>query len=537
MNQIAYPKIESIYRGLPRLPFVFGALLLVLTFSYIRYDLHRASTQFVRDFERQNYLEIGRSDILGLTTRLNSLLASLPWVCIDAGRDKHVFFSRSRGNCSSGLLREAVDLHAGPAQEIHIRFVLTLSNELRNASLIFLTSQTLMFLLAIWALRRAERVRTESESNLARLAAQVAHDIRSPLSALNVVLGDVSNLPEDMRQIIRSSIGRIQDVANDLLMQNRKDKNPFAITVQRQSTEPSLASSTATELLSTLVDSVITEKRLQYRSKLNVAIECSLTQESYGLFSQVNASEFKRVISNIISNAVDAVEDRGRVRLTLQRQGTDVQICVSDNGKGIPPNLLHKLGQRGVSFDKADGNGLGLFSAQEMLKAWRGKLELFSELGHETTAMITLPGMALPRWFAPSIQLTNTTCVVILDDDKSIHQIWDQRFGVLSRTAASQELDLTLRHFSTEQGITDWYRQNWNSDRNTIFLFDYELVGQKLNGLQLIEQLGISSQSYLVTARFEDPSIREQCAAKHIKLIPKNMAGIIPLEVSDSNTY
>jgi signal transduction histidine kinase len=517
------------FHSLNKLPFAFAALLVFLTFSYIRYDLHRSATQFAQEFEKQNYLEIGRSDVLAITTRLNSLLSSLPWVCIEAGRGNHIFFTRSRGSCSSGLLREAIDLRTGPSQEIHIRFVLTISNEIQKASLIFLASQILMLLFMIWTVQRAERIRTESESSLAQQALQVAHDIRSPLTALNVVLREVDVLPEDLRQIIRSSVGRIHDIANDLLERHRERQASMPTTMSNRVEAQVPSMKLESELLSPLIESVVTEKRLQYRTMLGVTIEFSPGPESYGLFAQINAAEFKRIISNMISNAVEALGEQGRVELTLKRHDLSVQVDICDNGKGIPPDVMPKIGQRGASFGKQSGNGLGFYHARQMLEAWRGKIELSSTEGEGTTVSISLPHQAMPAWLAPKIVIANSANVVVLDDDKSIHQIWDQRFGLLTRSKATY--DITLHSFSTPDDVIGWYRKNWDTDKKTIFLIDYELIGQSSNGLQLIGQLAIETQSYLVTARFEEPEIREQCRLKSIVLIPKMMAGIIPIEV------
>jgi hypothetical protein len=53
---------------------------------------------------------------------------------------------------------------------------------------------------------------------LGQMAAQVAHDIRSPLAALDMVLEEISSLPEDLRLIVRRAVGRIKDISNNLLV-------------------------------------------------------------------------------------------------------------------------------------------------------------------------------------------------------------------------------------------------------------------------------------------------------------------------------
>ena len=515
------------------LPMLFGVLLVLSTLAYLRYDLRRSSLQFLGDFEKQNYLELSRSDIMGLTTRLNSLLASLPWICIEAGRDGHVFFDRARGECSRGILREVVELTSGSSNELRLRFTLTIPKELRSAALIFLIGQLVMLSLVMLALRRAERIRNEGISNLARLAAQVAHDIRSPLAALEVVLQMTDRLPEDGRQIIRSSVGRIRDIANNLLAGNRKHRSGSLSTVAAQNEFPTAPIKLEPQLLSALIEPLLTEKRLQYRSLLDVFIDFAATTKSYGLFAEVDPIEFKRVLSNLVSNAVEALDGKGKVMLHLQAEKAFVQLSIIDDGKGIPPEILSQLGERGASFGKQDGSGLGLYHARTSAEQWRGQLGITSKPGEGTAVTITVPQADAPQWFAAELQIPANGDVLILDDDKSIHEIWRHRIGAKTKEAGLS--DCKLYHFSTAEGLTAWYRANWNSERDSLYLIDYELLGQNATGLQLIDQLDIGARSFLVTARFEEAAIRQRCKSKGLRIIPKSMAGLISI-VSSRNT-
>ncbi|MDD5630257.1 MAG: 7TM diverse intracellular signaling domain-containing protein [Elusimicrobia bacterium] len=89
---------------------------------------------------------------------------------------------------------------------------------------------------AVEAERQLAENRKELEQQIAisTLASQVAHDIRSPLAALDSVLKDVEQLPEAKRTVIRSAAGRIRDIANDLLEKNRGEE-------ESQGCEPSTA--------------------------------------------------------------------------------------------------------------------------------------------------------------------------------------------------------------------------------------------------------------------------------------------------------
>ena len=97
---------------------------------------------------------------------------------------------------------------------------------------------------------RDKQDRTRKDT-LVEISAQVAHDIRSPLVALNGLLKDISILPEDLRISIRRAINRINDVANNLLSQY---KNSDVLS------ETKLTS----ELVVILIENIISEKRAQH---------------------------------------------------------------------------------------------------------------------------------------------------------------------------------------------------------------------------------------------------------------------------------
>lgn len=140
----------------------------------------------------------------------------------------------------------------------------------------------------------------ETKTALGLMATQVAHDIRSPLSALEMIIQDISQIPEEKRIITRNAIGRIRDIANNLLRQRKKNQHN-QITISAC-------------LLTSVIDSLISEKRMQFRSELNTTIEFTPSVESYGLFAKINLHEFKRVLSNLINNAVEATNYQGHVR-------------------------------------------------------------------------------------------------------------------------------------------------------------------------------------------------------------------------------
>jgi hypothetical protein len=201
-----------------------------------------------------------------------------------------------------------------------------------------------------------------------------------------------------------------------------------------------------------------------------------------------------------------------------------VFISVTDNGKGIPADILPKLGNAGETYGKPHGTGLGLHHAKLCLQQWDGSISITSVEGQGTKVLLTLPRLTEPAWFVPKIVCPSNSFIVILDDDTSIHQIWQSRFEPLTHGTK-----LEIVHFSTESDFCSWVDNTNASSRSKLFLVDYELLKNEKNGLALIEELQIQSQSILVTSRYEETEILERCKKLRIRLIPKGMAWFVPI--------
>jgi two-component sensor histidine kinase len=353
----------------------------------------------------------------------------------------------------------------------------------------------------------------QQQATTFEVAAQVAHDIRSPLAALSMIEPELSVLPEDSRVILRHAISRIRDIANQLLGQSK-------------STQSKDQDERTRVLLPSVLDAILSEKRVNYRDRSAIEIEGQIDPSTYGIFAEVQPLEFGRIISNLINNSVEAMDGQGRIEVALSLQESEAVIVIKDNGKGIPAEVLKKLGQRGVTHGKAGGSGLGLYHARSKVEEWGGKLVMTSEVGRGTQVTIRLPKVGTPQWFVSQIKLKSLQTVVILDDDSSIHEVWKKRFG--SQALGGKSIHLV--HCSTPLELRQFVASNKISP--ILYLCDYELLGSKETGLDLIQECGIQNQAILVTSRFEESSLRQRCEGLEVRLIPKSLATLVPISVS-----
>lgn len=352
----------------------------------------------------------------------------------------------------------------------------------------------------------------QKAKDLNELATKVAHDIGSPLSVLNSLASQSYSLSDENRRImVRSAAIRLQDIAGELLRRGNELREVSPI-------EP------AVYPVADLLESIVSEKRVEFRNQPSLIIESILGDNAYGLFVRVGASEFKTVISNLINNAKEAIDCAGRITVGLNRMANNrLVISVTDNGRGIEDEILPRLMNSGATFNKPTGHGVGLYNAKMCIESWNGTLLIESQLGSGTTVTIELPDAEPPKWFVPEIEVSPSTTVCILDDEFSIHRLWKGRFEHIQR----ENPDFSLVTFSSAKELVAWH--SMKNTNNVVFLIDYELFGQDTNGILVIESLGIEQNAILVTSRSEEVALVDECLKRDLKLISKAAAGLVPI--------
>ncbi len=336
---------------------------------------------------------------------------------------------------------------------------------------------------------------------LISVTAQLAHDIRSPLAAINTAISDVSSVPENKRIIIRNAAQRINDIANNVLLESKNNSFDSKSTITDKNNHP--------ELIFVALDNIISEKRYEY-NKTNIQITLNGSGLSYNCFSNINLGAFKRIISNLINNSIEALPSNGSIVITMLCSDNHVEIIIADNGCGIPASILPKITEQGFSFNKKNGSGLGLYSTKKYLEEINGSMFIHSDECVGTKININLVRSNPPIWFCETINIAHNSLVVVLDDDPSIHDAWNERFSNITT--------IKIINFYTFSEILHYKFQPYSP---ILYLVDYEFSEHITSGLDLIEKLNISDKSILVTSRFEDIYIRNRCEKIGVNIIPK----------------
>jgi len=371
--------------------------------------------------------------------------------------------------------------------------------------------------------RESERLKYQLEGQNKLLLAQekikkdikqMIHDITSPISSINTIISKLSsNIGENDRVTLRHAAERIDGIAQRALSRYDNDDSGDEY-------EDLLVSITLLQMLN--------EKKEEHRDTgINFVLE--IDESARFCFIRHNTGIFKRMLSNLVNNAVDALKNKPQPQITiiLATNANNVVMLFKDNGSGMPLHIQEKFAQGiAVSEGKENGHGIGLTQVREAIKFGNGECRIYAT-DNGTKLTIYFPEITRPHWLATQINLHATDMVVILDDDESIHGAWDNKFENL--ITVNPKLD--IRHFRLGVEVIDYMQKLSSAQKHrTLLLADYELLGQNINGLQVIEQ-SLTTRAILVTSYATQATIQQQIIQLGIKMLPKELVSQIEIEV------
>ena len=206
------------------------------------------------------------------------------------------------------------------------------------------------------SLRRNEKLTT-----LGMLAAEIAHEIRNPLTVIKLLFDslDLEFPAEDARQtdinVIGEKLDHLEEIVERVLSFGRSREGMHS----RQD-------------LSQLVRDTVRLVRLKLHQQ---RIELQFQPYPEPIFVEVNKGQIQQVLLNLILNATQAMPDGGTIYIETGLSGAHAELSVTDSGKGISPDLQNTIFESFLT-DRPDGTGLGLSISKRILRSHRGDIEL-----------------------------------------------------------------------------------------------------------------------------------------------------------------
>ena len=230
----------------------------------------------------------------------------------------------------------------------------------------------------ITRLREIDRLKSEFVDTAARY-------LQTPL--LNLQMG--------LHCLITDAAGEMTDKQKDILYACREDGERLERLMRDLTDLSSIESGEAAPRLAPVriedvVQSAVETFRLRAEAK-----DQSLKSDIAPALPLLNADaeQIKRVLENLLSNAIRNTPRGGEIRITAARREDYVSISVADTGHGIPPEHLTRLFHRFLSVPgaKPGSTGLGLAISKRLVEAHGGQISARSEVGRGTTITFTLP--------------------------------------------------------------------------------------------------------------------------------------------------
>ncbi len=228
-----------------------------------------------------------------------------------------------------------------------------------------------------------ELLEAERLATIGRMASSVSHDLRHSLAAIVanaefLCEGDLNSQQRDeLYDEVRLAANRMTDLIDSLLEFSRT----------RESLRPGLAS-----LEETIERSIHTVRMHPEFHSVQITLDSAPDIEGW-----FDAKRLERALFNLLLNACEAVPlQGGRVCITIQKTPGGVDICIQDNGRGIPAEVRDSLFDPFVSHGKENGTGLGLTVVQKIIQDHGGEVAVESTSAHGTVFRLHLPFLRPP---------------------------------------------------------------------------------------------------------------------------------------------
>lgn len=206
-----------------------------------------------------------------------------------------------------------------------------------------------------------------------QLAASIAHEIRNPLTSLK---GFIQLIEADCKtkkeyfEIMNSELERIEEILSDLLFLVKPTQGNFSTVNIQYILEQSI-------------------KIMKPQALLNNVIFRPSFEHQHPIIHG-NEKQLKQVFINIIKNAIEVMPSGGPIKIQLLQNLSQIIVRFIDRGKGIPEEIISKLGEAFFTT-KEVGTGLGLMVSKQIIENHGGLLNISSQINKGTTVEIILP--------------------------------------------------------------------------------------------------------------------------------------------------
>jgi signal transduction histidine kinase len=226
----------------------------------------------------------------------------------------------------------------------------------------------------------AQLERTHRLEAWAEMARQVAHEIKNPLTPIQLSAEHLRRVHADRGEPLSPVLDNCVETILRQVALLRQIAAEFSAFASPPAPRPAPVS------VAELVEDVV----LPYRTGLGDRIQLEMVVAPDLPRVQVDRTLVARALVNVVENALHAMPGRGVLRIVAERDGEGVRLTVADTGVGMDPEALARVFEPYFST-KASGTGLGLTIAKRNLESHGGRITVESARGRGTTVTLWLP--------------------------------------------------------------------------------------------------------------------------------------------------
>jgi signal transduction histidine kinase len=213
----------------------------------------------------------------------------------------------------------------------------------------------------------------------------MAHELRTPLTVLKTLTPSFEMWDQlmpsqrvEINDILNKNLDRLETLIDDFLESMRLEAG--MVILHRQLLD-----------ISQLVQNALGSLQPLFQTK---QLQVSSEQLPDGTYVNVDRRRVEQILSSLLHNAYKFTKDGGMIRCTLRRDEDKVQICVEDNGPGVPAGIRKHIFEKFYSASVESGSagvGLGLFISHELVALHGGRLWYEDRPGGGSRFCFTLP--------------------------------------------------------------------------------------------------------------------------------------------------
>jgi two-component system nitrogen regulation sensor histidine kinase NtrY len=218
-------------------------------------------------------------------------------------------------------------------------------------------------------------------------AREVAHEIKNPLTPIKLAVQHLRRAYEEQR----SEYGKVLDRAANMIERQAAKMEEIVKEFS------SFARATGREFTCIELGELLEECVSDYRYVEAKGINIDYRRSSIGAFTRGDREALRRVVTNLLDNAIRALEKTGgTIRVGVSRRGERVEIFCEDSGPGVPPGALSRLFEPGFTL-RDGGTGMGLAICKSLISAHDGTIEVVSPPDEGVRIVIELPSLMDPH--------------------------------------------------------------------------------------------------------------------------------------------